>query len=145
MNQDDNYRNENSASVEDLFLTRRQFLQRAGMGIGALSLATLFGNELFAPSAMAMEEATLLPKAPPLPCKAKHVVHVFAQGAPSHVDTWDPKPELAKYDGQAIPGMDGVAMASPFKFSKQGNSGLDVSEVFPHLSEVADDLCVVRS
>jgi hypothetical protein len=146
MNQDDKYKQEHSASVEDLFLTRRQFLQRAGMGIGALSLATLFGNELFTPSARAMEEeATLLPKTPPLPCKAKHVVHVFAQGAPSHVDTWDPKPGLAKYDGQPIPGMDGVAMASPFKFSKKGQSGIDVSEVFPHLGEVADDLCVVRS
>ena len=146
MNQDDKYKAEHSARLEDRFLTRRQFLQRAGMGFGALSAAALFGGELFAPSAQAMEaEATLLPKAPPLPAKAKRVVHIFAQGAPSHVDTWDPKPSLTKYDGQSLPGMDGVAMGSPFKFSKKGQSGLAVSEVFPQLGEMADDLCVVRS
>jgi len=146
MNQDDQYKREHSARLEDHFLTRRGFLQRAGMGFGALSLAALFGEELFGPAAQAMEdEATLLPKPPPLPAKARQVVHIFAQGAPSHVDTWDPKPSLAKYDGQAIPGMEGVAMASPFKFSPQGKSGLPVSEVFPRLGEVADDLCVIRS
>jgi hypothetical protein len=146
MNQDDKYKQEHSARLEDHFLTRRQFLQRAGMGFGALSLAALFGQDLFGTKAQAMEaEATLLPKPPPLPAKAKQVVHIFAQGAPSHVDTWDPKPSLAQYDGQAIPGMDGVAMASPFKFSPQGKSGLPISEVFPRLGEVADDLCVIRS
>src|SRR5580658_701890 len=141
MNQD-----EHSIHLEDHFLTRRQFLQRAGMGFGALSLAALFGNELFAPSAQAMEaEATLLPKTPPLPAKAKHVVHIFAQGAPSHVDTWDPKPALAKLDGQQIPGMDGVAYGSPFKFTPRGKSGIEVSEVFPEVGDLVDDLCVVRS
>ena len=146
MNQDDKYKHEHSARLEDHFLTRRQFLQRAGMGFGALSLVALFGQELFGTSAQAMEaESTLLPKAPPLPAKAKQVVHIFAQGAPSHVDTWDPKPALAQYDGQPLPGMDGVAMASPFKFSPQGRSGLPVSEVFPRLGGVADDLCVIRS
>src|ERR1035441_8867472 len=146
MNQDDKYKQEHSIRLEDRFLTRRQFLHRAGLGFGALSLAALFGNELFAPSAQAMEaEATLLPKTPPLPAKAKRVVHIFAQGAPSHVDTWDPKPSLTKLDGQEIPGMNGVAMASPFKFSKKGKSGIEVSEVFPQLGEMVDDLCVVRS
>jgi hypothetical protein len=111
-----------------------------------LSLAALFGPELLGTPARAMEaEATLLPKPPPLPAKARQVVHIFAQGAPSHVDTWDPKPALAQYDGQAIPGMDGVAMASPFKFARQGRSGLEMSEVFPQLGGVADDLCVIRS
>ena len=138
MNQDDKYKQEHSARLEDHFLTRRQFLHRAGMGFGALSLAALFGEELFGTKAQAMEaEATLLPKAPPLPAKARQVVHIFAQGAPSHVDTWDPKPSLTQYEGQAIPGMDGVAMASPFKFSPQGKSGLPISEVFPRLGEVA--------
>jgi hypothetical protein len=146
MSQNDKYKEEHSVHLEDHFLTRRQFLHRAGMGFGALSLAAMFGGALFAPSAGASElEATLLPKTPPLPAKAKHVVHIFAQGAPSHVDTWDPKPSLDKMDGQPIPGMDGVAMASPFKFSKKGKSGIEVSEVFPHLGEMVDDLCVVRS
>ena len=137
---------EHSAHLEDLFLTRRQFLQRAGMGFGALSLAGLFGGDIFSPLLRAAEaEPTLLPKTPPLPAKAKHVVHIFAQGAPSHLDTWDPKPALSKMDGQAIPGHDGVAMGSPFKFEKKGKSGIEVSEVFPHIGEVVDDLCVVRS
>ena len=146
MTQDDKYKDEHSVHLEDHFLTRRQFLQRAGMGFGALSLGALFGNELFTPNVHAMEaEATLLPKTPPLPAKAKHVVHIFAQGAPSHVDTWDPKPKLAQYDGKEIPGMDGVGMASPFKFSKKGKSGIEVSEVFPQMGELVDDLCVMRS
>ena len=146
MNPDDKYKAEHSAALEDHFLTRRQFLQRAGMGFGSLSLAAMFGNGLLTLGAHASEaEATLIPKAPPLPAKAKYVVHIFAQGAPSQVDTWDPKPALTKMDGQEIPGLNGVAMGSPFQFSKQGKSGLEVSEVFPHLGELADDLCVVRS
>jgi hypothetical protein len=146
MNEDEKYKQEHSVHLEDHFLTRRQFLQRAGMGFGALSLAAMFGGEFFAPAAHAMEaEATLLPKTPPLPAKAKRVVHIFAQGAPSHVDTWDPKPSLAKMDGQEIPGQNGVAMGSPFKFSPHGKSGIEVSEVFPQIGELVDDLCVVRS
>src|SRR5882724_13532899 len=138
---------EHSAQTEDFFLTRRKFLQRAGMGFGALSLAALMGESLFSPTQVAAAEMMnpLSPKAPPFPAKAKHVVHIFAQGAPSHVDTWDPKPMLAQYDGKAIPGMDGVAMASPFKFAKKGKSGIEVSEVFPKLGEMVDDMTVIRS
>jgi len=111
------------------------------MGFGALSLSALLSN-----NALAAEAASpLAPKAPPFPAKARHVIHIFAQGAPSHVDTWDPKPALAAYDGKSIPGMDGVAMASPFKFSKRGKSGIEVSEVFPKLGEQVDDLAIIRS
>ena len=131
MNQDDKYKPEHSVRLEDHFLTRRQFLQRAGMGFGALSLAAMFGNGLFAPEVQAMEaEATLLPKTPPLPAKAKRVVHIFAQGAPSHVDTWDPKPALAKMDGQEIPGMDGVAMARRSNFLRKENPALRSAKFF---------------
>src|SRR3989454_81153 len=145
MSMDNKYIREHSARPQDLFITRRQFLQRAGMGFGALSLAALLGEDWLGSTAQGAETATLLPKEPPLPAKAKHVVHIFAQGAPSHVDTWDPKPVLAKYDGQSIPGSDGVAMASPFKFEKKGKSGIEVSEVFPGLGELVDDLTVIRS
>ena len=132
---------------ENYFQTRRQFLQRFGMGFGALGLAGLLGPELlFSPSAHAEGEiSSLAPKTPPLPAKAKHVVHIFAQGAPSHIDTFDPKPSLARYDGQPLPGMGGVAMPSPFKFEKRGQSGIEVSEVFPYIGEHVDDMAVIRS
>jgi hypothetical protein len=122
---------------------RRQFLSRLGMGFGALGLASLLRQDsLFA----AEGDASLSPlaaKIPPLPCKAKRVIHIFAQGAPSHVDTWDPKPALAKHDGEAIGGR--VAMASPFKFKPYGKSGIEVSEVFPKIAEHVDDMVVIRS
>src|SRR5438552_16826858 len=121
---------EHSAKTEDFFLTRRKFLQWAGMGFGALSLAAMMGENLLLPAQVAAAEMMnpLSPKAPPFPPKAKHVVHIFAQGAPSHVDTWDYKPALAQYDGKSIPGYEGVAMASPFKFSKKGQSGIEVRD-----------------
>ena len=130
MNANDKYKQEHSAQLTDYFLTRRQFLNRAAMGFGALGLAALFGEGILLNDAQATDAAadSLLPRAPHFPAKAKHVVHIFAQGAPSHVDTWDPKPALARYNGKAIPGSDGVAMASPFKFEKKGKSGIEVSE-----------------
>jgi hypothetical protein len=132
---------------ENYFQTRRQFLRRFGMGLGALSLASLLGPELFlSENASAAEDlSSLTPRLPPLPAKAKRVVHIFAQGAPSHIDTFDPKPSLARYDGQPIPGMGGVAMQSPFKFEKRGQSGIEISEVFPHIGEHADDMAIIRS
>jgi len=145
MSTDNKYIREHTPRLEDLFLTRRQFLRRAGMGMGMLGLAGLLGEDFLSSTARADTGATLTPRMPPLPAKAKHVVHIFAQGAPSHVDTWDPKPALAQYDGKPIPGMEGVAMASPFKFAKKGQSGIDVSEVFPKLGELADDLAIIRS
>src|SRR5436189_2537970 len=95
---------DHSIRLNDLFVTRRQFLQRAGLGFGALSLAALLGEHFVETSASAETIATLLPRSPHFPAKAKHVVHIFAQGAPSHVDTWDPKPKLTEYDGKSIPG-----------------------------------------
>ncbi|MDB4378060.1 DUF1501 domain-containing protein, partial [Akkermansiaceae bacterium] len=83
--------------------------------------------------------------------KAKAVIHLFMNGGPSQVDTFDPKPELDKYDGKKIP-LDlsterptGAAMKSPFAFKKYGESGLEVSELFPRVGACADDLCVIRS
>src|SRR6266478_7634294 len=105
---------------EEVLCSRRQFLARCGMGLGALGLASLLSEDA---TAAAGAGATRFP------AKAKHVIHIFAQGAPSHIDTWDPKPSLAQYDGKNIPGHEGVAMASPFKFTKRGKSGIEVSEV----------------
>jgi hypothetical protein len=145
MSTDNKYIREHSPRLQDLFVTRRQFLQRTGLGLGMLGLATLLGEDWLGNTARAEVAPSLAPRNPPLPAKAKHVIHIFAQGAPSHVDTWDPKPALTQYDGKEIPGMNGVAMASPFKFSKKGNSGIEVSEVFPKLGELVDDLSVIRS
>ncbi|MGH7968160.1 MAG: DUF1501 domain-containing protein, partial [Limisphaerales bacterium] len=96
MNTGNKYLEEHSAGLQDRFITRRQFLQRAGMGFGMLGLASMLGEELLGSRARAEEIATLAPRNPPFPAKAKHVIHIFAQGAPSHVDTWDPKPALAQ-------------------------------------------------
>jgi hypothetical protein len=137
---------EHSAAPSDFFVTRREFLQRAGMGFGALSLASLLGPELVAGAAPIEAAGALTPRAPHFPAKAKRVVHIFAQGAPSHIDTWDPKPALEKLDGEALPGAQGgVAMKSPFKFSKHGKAGIEVSDVFSNMARHVDDLTVIRS
>jgi len=92
------------------------------------------------------------PRRPPLPAKAKHVIHIFANGGPSHVDTFDRKTALDKYHGQKLPGdyiaterKTGAAFRSPFTWKRYGKSGLEVSELFAKTAEFADDLCVIRS
>ncbi len=134
-----------STDLADYFLTRRQFLNRVGMGMGALSLAHMLPADLLAaqPSSLA-PTGPLSPRPSHFPGKAKAIIHIFAQGAPSHVDTWDPKPQLTAMNGKSIPGGD-IALGSPFKFSKYGQSGLEVSEVFAKTAQHADDLAVVRS
>src|SRR5260221_11412890 len=105
MNNPNKYWLDHTPRIEDVVVTRRQFLNRCGMGFGALSLAGLLGQEFFAASQVqgASSLSPLSPKAPPFPAKSKRVVHIFAQGAPSQVDTWDPKPALARHDGQPLP------------------------------------------
>ncbi len=143
----DKYRRDHSFSLEDLLCSRRDFLIKAGMGMGALSLASIFGIDPF--STAQAETTTLLsplaPKSPPFPAKAKAVIHLFAAGGPSQVDTFDPKPALTQYGGQSIPGMDGVAFPSPFQFNKCGKSGIEVSSVFPKLGECVDEMAIIRS
>ncbi len=136
-----------STNPADYFLTRRQFLNRVGMGVGGLSLAALLDplNLVAAPGDIVTSAGNpMAPHAPPLPGKAKAVIHIFAQGAPSHVDTWDYKPELTKMNNKTIGG-DGVAMGSPFKFAQYGKSGLHVSELFAKTAAHADDLAVINS
>lgn len=140
---------------EEAFLTRRDFLQRCGMGMGALSLGSLLGQTgIFSPQAQASEMNLnpLLVKSPHFPAKAKRVIHIFANGGASHVDTFDPKKELTKWHGKEIPTKlqterkTTSAFGSPFKFQKYGKSGLEVSELFAKTAEAAaDDLCVIRS
>ena len=136
-----------STDPADYFLTRRQFLHRVGLGLGGLSLAGLLDplDLVAAPAGpKTVTASSLAPHAPPFPGKARAVIHIFASGAPSHVDTWDPKPMLTKMNNKSI-GDEGVAMGSPFKFSAYGQSGLEVSELFAQTAAHADDLAVIRS
>ena len=125
--------------------SRRDFLTRTALGMGGLALSTIL-SEAFAPArAEASTGNMLAPKTPPIPVKAKHVIHIFASGAPSHLDTFDPKPGMKANRGQTVSGASGVLFPSPFEFKKCGKSGLEISELFPRLQGVADDLCVIRS
>ncbi|RME68591.1 MAG: DUF1501 domain-containing protein [Verrucomicrobia bacterium] len=134
-----------STELADYFLTRRQFLTRIGCGIGALSLATLLDPaHRLAAAPGTGTTSPLAPKPPHFPGRARAVIHIFAQGAPSHVDTWDPKPALARLDGRKLPD-GGVAFASPFSFRPRGQSGIEVSELFERTGAFVDDMAVIRS
>src|SRR6185503_19702635 len=130
----------NRMRPEEVLCSRRQFLARCGMGFGALGLAGLLSED-----ALAVASGAAGTRPTHFPAKAKHVIHIFAQGAPSHIDTWDPKPALAKYEDQTLPDLNGVAMPSPFKFTRRGKSGIEVSEVFDALGNHVDDLAIIRS
>jgi len=140
--------------AEDNRLNRRQLLHKCGMGMGALALGSIFAQADFGASP-AFGNAPinpLSPKSPQFPGKAKRVIHIFANGGPSQVDTFDPKPALDKYAGKQLPmeylateRKTGAAMPSPFKFKNHGKSGIPVSELFPKVAESVDDLCIIRS
>ena len=123
------------------------------MGMGAVGLAALFGEaSLLVPSAHGESTNPLAAKIPQFTGKAKRVVHFFLNGGPSHVDTFDPKPLLAKYAGKSLPSghlkterKTGAAFPSPFKFQKHGQSGIEVSDIFPRLAESIDDCAIIRS
>lgn len=132
-----------------MFLTRREMLQRAGAGFGMLGLAgALQQNGQL--SAATGTPASSLP-VPHVTPRAKRVVFLFMNGAPSHVDTLDPKPALKKHAGEQPseklykPSKGAGYMPSPFRFRKHGQSGVELSELLPNLSRHADDLCVLRS
>ncbi len=132
--------------------SRREMLGRCGVGMGMLGLQALLGDSgLLAAEAKSDSANPLAPKAPHFAPKVKRVIHLFANGGPSQVDTFDPKPELAKYAGKAIPlklateRKTGAAFPSPFKFQKYGKSGIEVSELFAKTAAHIDDICVIRS
>ena len=137
--------------------SRRSMLQRCGMGLGMLGLAGVLNDEgLLAAGALA--DRSLNPMAarqPHFAPKAKRVIWLFINGGPSHIDTWDYKPALAKHHGQELEGFDkftgffseevGALMKSPFEFSPRGESGKMVSELFPHLGEHVDKMAFIHS
>ncbi|MHA3774012.1 DUF1501 domain-containing protein [Verrucomicrobiota bacterium sgz303538] len=127
------------------FLSRRQMLQRMCAGFGVLGLSSLLGqSSLFAGEADVAHVPHFAPR-------AKRVVFLFMNGGPSHIDTFDPKPALAKYEGQQPTGdlykkSKGTGfISSPFAFAKHGQSGIDVCETLPNLARVIDDCCIIRS
>jgi hypothetical protein len=118
-------------------LSRREMLTRSGVGFGMLGLSNLLAEESAAArTPMAVAAGHFKPR-------AKHVIFLFMNGGPSHVDTFDPKPELKKQEGK--PGKGGKYMPSPFAFHKHGDSGIDMSELYPNLGRCADEMCIIRS
>src|SRR5215469_4318027 len=134
--------------------SRRHFLQQAGMGIGWLAALDLFQRGAVAATG---GTSPLAPKPPHFPATATRVISLFMQGGPSQVDTYDPKPLLARLHGQHPPDSfgnedfqngkfrDTVILGSKRTFKQYGKSGLWVSDLFPHTSQRADDLAVIRS
>ena len=127
--------------------SRREVLRRAGAGFGSLALAALLADE--ASAAATAQRIPLRPARPHFPARAKRVIFLFMPGGPSQVDTFDPKPRLTRDHGKPSPklylGQKRKLLASPWKFHKHGESGLEVSELFPHVGSCVDQLCVIRS
>ena len=124
--------------------TRRDLLRLTGAGLGMVGLSRAIADQ--------SSSDPLAPRAPHFAPKAKRVIHLFLNGAPSQVDSFDYKPELAKYHGQPYPGGNlrterktGSLMKSPFEFSPAGQSGIPLSEIFPHLGSVIDKCLVINS
>ena len=140
-------------------VTRRHFFRQAGFGIGAAALTSLLNHHALAEQSPPAVDAVnpLAPKPPHFAPKAKSIIYLFMAGAPSQVDLLDYKPKLQQYDGQNIPEemVKGERFAfikgtpkllgSPYNFQKWGQSGAEISELLPHLGEIADDIAVVRS
>jgi len=133
--------------------TRRQWLNQTGAGFGSIALASLLRRDGYGAD---RSSSPLVAATPHYTPRIRSVIFLFMYGGPSHIDLFDPKPTLAKYDGQPIPVfkqddvfMSGktknIAMKSPYKFSRFGQSGIEISETYPELAKHADKLCVIRS
>ena len=137
------------------FLTRRWFFQQCGLGLGSVALASLLGDRAGAAAAAASNPMT--PRQPPLPARTKSVIYLFMAGAPSQLELFDYKPTLARYNGQPVPKdvlggqtyafikPDSAIYAPEFTFAQHGQSGAWISEAFPSLATVADELTIIRS
>jgi hypothetical protein len=135
--------------------TRRWFFEQCGVGLGGIALAQLFAD--ISSAATAAPDNPLAPKRPPLPAKAKNVIFLFMAGAPSHLELFDYKPQLAKFDGKLPPAEllkgyraafinpNSTLLGPKFKFAKYGQSGAEVSELLPHFTKVVDDVAIVKS
>ena len=135
-----------SMNIQHYSQTRRSMVFRSGSAVGMTGLAAAMAD-----TGRLHADTTALDSPFHLPARAKRVIFLFMNGAPSHVDTFDPKPDLAKYEGQQPsgklykPSSGSGFMPSPFRFTPHGESGVVMSELFPQMSAHADDLCVIRS
>ena len=150
-----------SCNLNEQVQSRREFLARSGFGFGAVALGCLHEEQAaFAATRKAAGlDNPLAPGTPHFPGKARNVIFMFMKGGPSHIDTFDPKPELARLDGQLLPpsfrpedlslqfvkAHEAKVMASPRKYRRYGQSGIEISDLFENLGRCADDLAVVRS
>ena len=131
--------------------TRREVLRDATMGLGSCALAAMLAQDRAQANVNYDPSEPLAPRPPPLPARAKRMIHIFMNGGPSQVDTFDPKPVLGRFAGKTLPvhlrteRATGAALPSPFEFRRHGQSGIEVSEIFPEVAKHADDLCVIRS
>ena len=141
------------------FVSRRELLKQSGCGLGSLALAGLLtdSGELKAASLAPNAAGPLSNRPASFAPKAKRVIHLFMNGGPSQIDTFDPKPHFDDLHGKPLPdsvknqlqrtqrNRVGTIFASPFRFRKHGQCGHDISELYPHVAKHADDLCVIRS
>ncbi len=139
-------------------IARRWFFRECGLGLGSIALGALMGERLHAkPLGGAVARDPMAPRAGHFQPRAKRVVFLFMAGAPSHLDLFDHKPELIKYNGKAPPAdllkgyraafinPNATLLAPKYGFSKHGQSGMEISEVLPHIASIADDITLVRS
>ena len=128
-------------------ISRREFLHKSSMGFGTLALSGVMQQDLLGAN------SPLYPRAPHFPAKAKSVIFLYMDGGVSQVDSFDPKPQLAKEHGQpprfqvdaTVFNNNGNLLKSPWEFNHYGESGLPISDLFPHIGSCADDLCIIRS
>ncbi len=145
----------NLLPLNGLDITRRHFLSDCGIGLGKVALAGLLADGAVSRAAAAVNPMQTKPGH--FPGKAKAVIHLFMAGAPSHLDLFDPKPELTRMDGKPLPPSvtngqrlafiraDAAVMGPQFKFAKHGQCGMEISDALPYLSKITDDICLIRS
>src|SRR4029453_10759743 len=139
-------------------IARRNFLKGCGVGLGKMALAGLLTDSLASRTFAAPSDSDPLRlRQPHFPATAKRVIHLFMAGAPSQLELFDYKPQLAKLEGKPIPPSviggqryafirpDAAVLGPRFKFSKNGGAGAELSEMLPHLSKVVDDICLIKS
>ena len=138
-------------------VTRRWFFQQCGVGLGAIALGELLGSAGHAAAAPAALANPLAPKLPHFAAKAKRVIYLFMAGAPSHLELFDNKPELGKWDGKLPPAEllkgyraafinpNSTLLGPKFKFARHGQTGTEISELLPHLASIVDELTIVKS